>query len=706
MEKHIAVLLATGVAWLGAAASWGADAPPSPLSTYAETPWLLSRAEEIARTAPGALAEARRDLDAIRPELAAAFATAPGSVERERVEKRLEIADDLFRFVERKLAAGDPSSLQFAERGAEDLRLFLDYFREELELWPSNPDNPAVAPVVVDAADYGVTGDGKTCNVDAFARCFDAVRALGGAPCVVKLPAGDIFFGKSGKSAATGLDTQFSMPWLTNVVVEGVSPEATRFRYGVYDSRGGVIGNCSNVKLRNVELAWCETPFAEGWVEEADPVEGTCVIKANPRAKRPDEPCFKGNLTCQFDADGRICFDSSYAWLDPKRPPVDLGDGRFRISFEREKRGDSWKSVKAGRTLCIPNRNNNYHGMHMVGGRFVTLDSVWCRNSRAGAFSSSWSHQTACVRCRIFPQDGCVLSTCADGYYTASGSYFAHCDFTRMHDDGNNAHSGGAHLEAVEDGNALLYQWRVRGPKAGDLMLLVRPFSGQFLGNVRVREAPAIVERGGKRLLRVVFESLPEGLETIASLGMESLTAKDQQDILFNGKRFDRMPDQIYVPGLWGVGSVATDCRVSSLRGTAFPSQVPNELIESNTVENVSLGIRLCGLVQWMEGPPPYHAIVRGNTIRDCGDAILSKFEMPGHAAAAAAPITGCRFEGNRIENPARTAMQLFNLSDSDFIGNAFEGDPCRFEIRKCGDLRFEGNTHNGKPWDGAVPGR
>lgn len=177
MEKHIAVLLAIGVAWHGAGeqpAATRLESAPSPLSTYAETPWLLSWAEEIARTAPGALAEARRGLDAIRPELAAAFATAPGSVERERVEKRLEIADDLFRFVERKLAAGDPSSLQFAERGAEDLRLFLDYFREELELWPSNPDNPAVTPVVVDAADYGVTGDGKTCNVDAFAWCFDA----------------------------------------------------------------------------------------------------------------------------------------------------------------------------------------------------------------------------------------------------------------------------------------------------------------------------------------------------------------------------------------------------------------------------------------------------------------------------------------------------------------------------------------------------
>ena len=176
MKTKLAVLLAFGVACRSAG-----EQPP-PLSAYAETPWLLARAEEIARTAPGALAEARRSLDAIRPELAAAFAAAPGSVERERVEKRLEIADDIFRFVERKLAAGDPSSLQFAERGVEDLRLFMDYFREELELWPSTPDNPSVTPVVVVAADYGVTGDGKTCNFDAFARCFAAVRALGGAP--------------------------------------------------------------------------------------------------------------------------------------------------------------------------------------------------------------------------------------------------------------------------------------------------------------------------------------------------------------------------------------------------------------------------------------------------------------------------------------------------------------------------------------------
>lgn len=684
----------------------GVSAHASPagrvLTVYAETPWLKARAAEIAVTAPRQLEENRKALAALRPEIERAFACAPDSIERRRTLKRLEIAEDLCRFVAWNIATNTPSSLQFAERGLDDLRLFRGYFGEELELWKTNPDNPLVKPRIVNAADYGVKGDGKTPAGAAFERCFDAVRALGGAPCKVVIPPGEYYFGEVLKSRGNGHRTQFSASLLKNVVIEGASPAETRFVFGVYDCRGGTVDKCENVKLRNIAFSLRETPFSEGLVTSVDTNGGFCVMKMNPLAKRPDEECFRSCLTCLFDAEGRHCTDATFVFTDAARPVEDLGGGLFKIYFERKKRGKSYTRVRKGWTICLPDRKV-LDGMHIIGGKFVTFDSLWCRNSRSAAFSSWAAHQTTVVRCRIFPKDGFTLSTCADGYYTGSGSYLADSEFTRMHDDGNNSHGYGRYLEAQEGDDALLFHGLIGLPKKGDLLLLVSPYSGQYLGNIRASEDAVYVERAGKRLVRARFESLPPGIVTYASLGMKAITAADQHDIIFNGKKLARMPDHIYVPSLHGVGSVVTGCRMSSFRGTAIPSQAPNELIENNVIENIGSGIRLCGLAQWMEGPPPYHVTVRGNVVRGCNQALMSKFETPTHGAADNAPVYGCVFERNRVEDARRFAFCFENLGHSTVRDNVITGKNGDLRMHKCEAVGFSGNVFNGKP---VVPGR
>lgn len=658
---------------------------------HADSPWLRARAVEIAKTARTELDCFRTFLADMRPVAEAAFASAPGSIERERVFKRLWIAEDTCDFVAHYLTLGDPSSLQFVERGLEDLRLMKAYFREELELWKTSPLNPAVKAVVIDASDYGIVGDGKTANGAAFLKVFEAVRKLGGKPCLVKVPVGVYRFADEQVSPRWRHENQFTVSCLTNVAIVGASPETTKLVWGVYDCRGGVIENCSNLTLRGFEIFWEKNPFTEGLVSEANADEGSCVMTANPRAKMPTEKCFKGALSCQFDEKGKICFDSSFAWLDPARPVEDLGGGRYKLYFNRTRYGDSYRQVKPNRTICIPDRDNRFHGFHMLGGRFITFDSLWFRNSRAAAFSTCRTHQTCATRCRIFPQEGCVLSTCADGYYSSSGSYFAHSDFTRMHDDANNSHSNGLYLYDKVDDDTLLFLWNNGRPKRGDLMLLTSPLTGQYLGNVRVAaDAVSTNWQGNAAMLAVKFESLPPNLHTFASLGMKAFTREEQDDIIFGRKKVDRMPDHIYVPGLWGVASVVTDCRISSLRNVALPIQCPNELVESNVIENISTGLNLCALVQWMEGPPPYHTIVRDNVIRDCGTAVNAIFMMPNHGPASVAPIVGCRFARNRFENSLRKALTLQNMSDVVFRGNVFVGGSSEISTNRCGTVVFK----------------
>ena len=661
------------------------------LPTYADSPWLRARTAEIARTAPTELAAARRQLEEIAPEIERAFANAPAAIERERTLKRLEIARDLCGFIAECIAAGDASSLQFAERGLDDLRLLDGYFRDELELWPRNPLNPAVEPVVLNAADYGATGDGATPNGAAFARVFEAVRALGGKPCLVRVPAGIYRFTENFKSARWHLDCQLLMEGLTNVAVVGESPAATHLVWGLYDSRGGVAEHCRNVTIKGFQVYWEKNPFSEGMVLSADPQEGSCVMEASPLAMTPDARSLRSALTSQFDADGHICLDASFAWLDPKRPVEPLGGNRFKLYFNRTSHGESWRKVSAGRTICIPDRNNNYHGFHAIAGAFVTFDSLWFRNSRAAAFSAYLTRHVCATRCRIFPREGCVLSTSADGFYTATGSYLAHSDFSRMHDDGNNSHSGGHYIHARIGADTLVFGASARLPRAGDLMLLVSPLDGRYIGNARIAEDAVRTNWNGKAGLAMArFESLPPDIATFDSLGMAALSKEEQQDIIFGRAKVARMPDHIYLPGPGGVASVVTDCRLASLRNVAIPVQAPLELVESNVVENVATGIHLCGLVQWMEGPPPYRTVVRGNVFRGCGTAIRSTFIMPNHGCAVVAPMRGCRIEGNRIEDSVGAAMDLKNLGHSKITGNTVIGGATSISAYRCEALEFK----------------
>ena len=662
-------------------------------SVYADSPWLRARSVAIAQTAAAELEGHRAFFAELGPRLEAAFAGAPtGSVERERTLKRHGIALDACEYVAAEIARGTDDGWQFAERVLDDLWKFRAYFEEELQLWKTNPLNPAVKPTVVELPAVKPDEDAAK----AFDACLDEVRKLGGQPCVVKVPSGIYNFRTARPSCGNGSKAQVLLEALTNVLVTGVSPVDTKFVFHVYDASGGVLDNCENVTLRNFEVYWARNPFSEGMVEEVDPDEGSCVMKMNPLGMRPDDLGLAGALGCQFDRNGKIDFEASWAWKDPNRPAKDLGDGRFRVYFNREKFGDGYRRVKVGKTICFPHRNNAYHGFRLIGGRFVTLDTIWFRNSRAAAFSTGRCHQTTGVRCRIFPQDGCVLSTCADGYYSSSGSYFAHCDFTNMHDDANNSHSNGLYLEDQPDANTLVFKGNNGRPKRGDLMLLVSPLTGRYLGNVRVAEDAVRTNHNGAALLAVRFESLPGELATFRSLGMNAFTQKEQEEIIFGRKKVDRMPDHIYVPGLDGVMSVVFDCRLSSMRNVALPIQCPHELVEGNLIENVSMGVHLCALVQWMEGPPPYHTVIRGNVIKDCGLAIRSFFQMPNHNAAEVAPMRGIRIEDNEIVHPRRGAMSFQNLGYSAICDNVVIGCGV-IEARECSDMEVHGNIINGE---------
>ena len=118
------------------------------------------------------------DLADLRKRLPEIFKDCKDSFRHEWFATRLEAA-------ERLAALPNRTPLMQAE-----LDEFRASFRDALAHWANDPLNPAVKPEEIDARDFGVKGDGVSDDAPAFARAVDAVRRLGGRPCVLRIPAG------------------------------------------------------------------------------------------------------------------------------------------------------------------------------------------------------------------------------------------------------------------------------------------------------------------------------------------------------------------------------------------------------------------------------------------------------------------------------------------------------------------------------------
>jgi hypothetical protein len=91
--------------------------------------------------------------------------------------------------------------------------------------------------------------------------------------------------------------------------------------------------------------------------------------------------------------------------------------------------------------------------------------------------------------------------------------------------------------------------------------------------------------------------------------------------------------------------------------------QCPHAIIDGNVFENISLGMKITGLTQWYEGPPPYNVVVRNNVFRDCNTGIAAHFLTINGALSKERPIRWVEIVSNRQENVARP-FALNNISD------------------------------------------
>ena len=203
------------------------DAPaerPSPKRVRTEPvqyqPGALDAARRVALETqlPQRLAAATRHL-ADERRLASETFRGAADMPRDRVEKRLFMAERLAAFIGREISFGDTTGLCRAEEALDELDELLRYFALERTAWATNPLNPSVQAHRLNVRDFGAKGDGQTDDAPAFERAFAAVRARKGAPCVLAVPAGEYLIVGANPDFKPHLDTAVG-----DLKAKGISP--------------------------------------------------------------------------------------------------------------------------------------------------------------------------------------------------------------------------------------------------------------------------------------------------------------------------------------------------------------------------------------------------------------------------------------------------------------------------------------------------
>ena len=688
---------------------------------FADAPYLegavsSGQVEKVTAAAPREIAAARDAFAAVERRLRDDFGDMPAdSFHRDRIEKRLEMAKRLCSFAELQARRGDPSSIGFVISALGDLRVFKDYFGQEFEAWKDYPLAPRARPVVLNVKDFGAVGDGRTGDTDAFARAVEAVRTLDGRPSILRIPAGTYLMDgkmpfpctqyrdvRNGQtfSVPTGEGGHLVLFGLRNCVVTGDGAATTRLVFTVFGLPGVRFSNSVNSSLRNVELMWRDTPFAQGEVLETCPGEGWLVMRHEPGTMRPDDARFgaRGSRqVCGLFDESRVAVRIPGLFYDLRSD--DLEDGRFKVWFDTKRPGDgcrrSLECARRGHKIVIPYRVGG-PAVAMAWCMLCNLDGVWVRNSPGAAVSAVSSYMATGWRCRLFPaNERLALSSNADAFYNSRGTYLAECEFSNMNDDAGNSFTRGVDVEAVLPGENAIVHARVLGRLApGDIVQLLRPHAGRYVAILHVSKTESC-RHGDRDLVKTTFaEELPHDVVSSESLGKGTVSAEEWNKINLGLSRPASLPDQLHVPQAFGVGYVVARNRFDSLRNVAVQVQCPNALVESNRISNVNGGVCVSLLAQWHEGPSSYNVLMRGNEISDVDCAFDVSCSSPGRNAPRAAVHRGVEIVGNRFVRAA--GVHISCAEDVKVADNLFDGRP-RVSIGPVAGLSMTGNQMGGE---------
>jgi len=612
----------------------------------------VARQAELKRELPVRFEQAKAAFRAKREALAAAVKGGQDAVRRKRFALKMEAERRAEAFVAGQLKAGNPTSLFYAESGLEDLKEFARWADEERTAWLNCPDRPGVEPKVFRLADFGAKGDGVADDAPAFAKALAAVRKLKGAPSRIEIPEGR--FRLNTKYA---YDSNVLVLGVTNCSIRGVSPERTKLVFAFYEAKGFQFWESDNVTLANMELMTARIPFSQGTLLACDKDAGWFEVRHDPGSLAPDDPQWQARkhplALQQYTADGHLHLQNLIWW---DRTAEKLGEGRYRMRFKKDIGGWAEATPRlVGEKVTIPDRWSAFGAVTISWSRLITLENVWCRSSRSGFCSIGSSRHVTASRCRVFPHEGFVMSTNADGFYNSRGSCLLDCDFANLPDDGCNSVLHGQQLGKVEGRTLYHHLPRI---KPGSFLQVLDSVTGEYRANLHVVAVGKAEAMGQKWLTATVAEDLPSDLNTCETVGRGEFSEEEHVKHL-QGKKVETRPaDFLFEPCRDGTGFIVSGCRFRDIRNTGIVVQCPHTIVENCTVERVHNGINVSALMSWYEGPPPYDVLVRGCAFRDNWNSATAVYQTYGRTGEVRA-IRGLVFERNTLERATKAAFTL-----------------------------------------------
>ena len=624
-------------------------------------------------------------------------------LQKERIGKRFEIVDTLVNFIQHNLERKTDDGLLFAACGINDLRYFLKYFQLEKTAWEHFPDNPAVQSKKFDIKrDFGAKGDGKTDDYPAFARAVAALQECRGAPAVLKIPAGIYLFEQSTppSKSSDGIPQHLLLEKIDNAVIEGESPETTKFLFGNINARGAVLIKAQNVSVRNLSLQYQRVPFFQGAVLAVDVPANTVTVQQDPGTMALDDPLFSNNprLQCAtaYEAQtGRLTRTHFLSWTERKLDK--LGEGKYRVYMDKK---NSVVNIVAGVKLVIPNRDDRV-GMFPFGETiFCSLENIHVRNARAGAFGTWGAWWCSWSKCKLYPLPGLHLAANADFLIAANGSYCSDCEVSNPGDDCFNSNVPGFDVSKVDGAWVTHPYFAGIAPTKNDMLLIYSSATGQCLSVGSVKNAVCNLKN------QLDDEFSETVLSRVATL--DSLRQMEPEGLNAHGSiRDETKPDTIYFPHMFGIGSVVRNCHFSRMR-SGINIQTPCSLVENNVLENLpqGAGITVSSLLFAHEGPVPYCVTIRNNRVTDAYYGLRSVVWLTNLKDGSCPAVSGLVCENNSFDN-AMFACFIKNTGDSRFINNDFKwngfsyvkGEEMnQFLLLRSGELQFLGNKINGQP--------
>ena len=567
--------------------------------------------------------------------------------------RRLELLQRGTELLKKELNNTSPDALCYVAVSIEELQKFREYFSELI----TRSKRTALPQKVINVADFGAKGDGKTDNVEPFRKALlHAFQFRGKYACTIKIPDGIFYFAKPRMQVP--FNTNYLLPAnkgggleeyrKTNgyivignqkdLIITGSGKTELLFDSPLANVSCIKLGASDNVTIKNLSIDYKNRPFTQGTITEVDPEKGFLTLQSDdPFAAMPGMPYFRRGHAYIFSPEGE--FQWQYGML-MMTSAEKVGPLTVRYYYH-DKKTDKYNPVpsSAGRKILKQLRP----GLKMVqvsrahgGGvqvdfcRFTRIENVTVYASPAMAFLDTNGFANTYSACRILRKKGRLISTNGDGFHISDslfGCAVIDCYGEYLYDDGVNTYSRHSLVEKVLPTGEIRVSDRFPFPTS--LLGVINQDTGQI-----------------KALARCAMNSKYKFFLTPKVSFVSREMIKNSQG---NGRK---LADSLICLSRTGVGFIALNTHFEHQHGKGFMIQSPHAMVENCVSYNPGLaGFHIGSAGNWGEYSIPHNVIFRNNKSRGGKHGLMLFYMIPGNEFANCSPLRNIFIKNNDLQN-------------------------------------------------------